>query len=128
MAVAVTNSSITKFDDEAVVTSNPATATVADATEAFTITPTRKGSKVLIRMNIGDTHGAVAFSVAVGTHFGANVVKTGSIAQNTTEAVILNSGRFLNASGAYVITFTPASGKKLLTDHLLNVEVIEMPF
>jgi hypothetical protein len=128
MAVAVTNSPIVKFDTEIVVTSNAATSTVADATEAFTITPTRKGSKVLIRMNIADSNGAVAFSVAVGSHFGANVVKTGSIAENTTEAMILNSGRFLNASGAYVITFTPASGKKLLTDHALVMEVIEMPF
>ena len=51
MAVAVTNSEITEFNTITTLTDNPATSSVIDATEVFTITPTKDDGKVLIEID-----------------------------------------------------------------------------
>lgn len=128
MAVTVTKTTMLLYDTEYAVTANAATSTTIDATEAFTIVPSAAGHDVLIVINNGATdQGTITYSVAAGTQFGAGAALTGSVVQNTSDAIVLKSAKYKNASGAFVITFTPASGKRLLTDHALSVEVIEMP-
>jgi hypothetical protein len=127
MAVAVTNSTILLYDTEYTVTANAATADVADLVEVFTITPTAADHDVLIKIDVGPTNGAVAYSVAAGALWAGSAALTGSVAQDTSECIVLTGGKYRSATGTYVITFTPASGKKLLTDHAMSAEVIEMP-
>lgn len=131
MAVAVTNTSLTAYGTEAALTANAATSTTANEAEIFTITPTRPSSKMLIMLGpIAATQGAVAWSIAAGAdnHFGSGAADTGSIAQDTTEVIVIDTARHLSSTGTIPITFTPASGKKLATDHKLKVSVVELPF
>lgn len=131
MAVAVTNTSLTVYGTEAALTANSATSTTANQTEVFTITPTRPSSKMVIMLGpIAATEGAVTWSIAAGAdnHFGSGAADTGSIAQNTSEVIVIDTARHLSSTGTIPITFTPATGKKLATDHTLKVSVIELPF
>lgn len=127
MAVDVTNTNMKKFNTEYVVTKNAATSSVIDATEAFTITPDKQGHSIVIRMAVADSHGAVAYSVASGGFFASKGALAGSVAQATEEVIVLETAAYKGADGDIVITFTPASGKRLATDHALSVEVIELP-
>ncbi len=131
MAVAVTNTELTKYGTEAVVTFNAATSTTANEVEVFTVTPTRPGSKCLMMITEagGTAGGAVAFSIGAGTseHFGSGAAKTGSVAANTTEAIVVNTAQHM-ASGTLLVTLTPATGKKLLTDSAATMQVVELPF
>lgn len=129
---AVVNSKLTAYDSEVVVTFSAATATAANATEIMAITPTRPGSKCIILITEGGgttDSGALGFSIGAGTseHFGAGSAATGSVARTKTEAIVVNTARFMQ-SGAIDITLTPATGDALLTDHAATVACIELPF
>jgi len=129
---ACSNTALSKYGTEATVIFNAATATAANATEAFTITPTRPGSKMLVMLTETEgttAGGAYTWSIGAGTteHFGSAAADTGSVALNTTEAIVINTARHM-ASGTVVITLTPATGKILLTNHTATIQVIELPF
>ena len=126
MAVAVTNTKISALNTDQALTFNAATSSTIDETEVFTITPTGKDNKMVIGIQVGATHGAVAFSIAGGDGVFGTVAKTGSTAQATTDLIQIETGRYMQTGGTIAITFTPASGKRLLTDHALNVFVAEL--
>jgi len=127
MAVACTNTTIAKYNTEYTMTFNAATSSVVDATEVFTVTPTVAGSRIAIAIKVGITHGAVAYSIAKGGQWGSVAAVTGSVAQAATEIIVFDDAKIMSTSGTYVITLTPASGKRLLTDHAATMQVIEMP-
>lgn len=127
MAVACTNSDLT-LNTIATVTRNAATSSTIDQTEVFTIIPARADEKVLIYIeNVAIDQGTITYSIAAGGFWAAGSALTGSVAQGLGRAIVLEGGKYKAQAGTIVITFTPASGKRLLTDHLLRVEVIEMP-
>lgn len=126
MAVAVTNSSPTE-NTITTLTDNPATSSVIDATEVFTITPTKSDQRVLIEIENGPTNGTITYSIAAGGFYAASAALTGSVAQDLCRGLVLEGSKYKSATGTIVITFTPASGKRLLTDHALVVRVIQMP-
>jgi hypothetical protein len=127
MAVAVTNTLLTALNADQTLTMNAATSSVIDATEAFTITPTGKPNKTLIALYNGAGHGAITYSIAAGANvFKAGAAKTGSIAAGATEVIQLDMGRYTSATGTIVCTLTPASGKRLLTDHASGMWVAEL--
>lgn len=127
MAVTVTNTTLTAYNTDSAITFNPATVDTADGTEAFTITPTQRNTQVAIF--IKNVTGVLSWSVAAGGAWaGQNgSAKTGTTAANTTDVIVLETGKYQSTSGTIVITFTPASGTKLLTNHALNVYVVELP-
>lgn len=127
MAVAVTNATILLYNTITTLTDNPATSSVIDATEVFTITPTKPDGRVLIEIENGPTHGTITYSIAAGGFWAAGSALTGSVAQTLSRGIVLESAKYLSAAGTIVITFTPASGKRLLTDHLLTVRVTQLP-
>lgn len=127
MAVSCTNTNILKYDTEYTVTKNAATSSVIDATEVFTITPTKADANMVISLTVATGHGAVAYSVAAGGQWASVSALTGSVAEAATEAIVLEGAKYKSTSGTYVITLTPASGKRLLTDHAATMQVIEMP-
>lgn len=127
MAVAVTNTLLTALNADQTLTQNAATSSVIDAVEVFTITPTGKPNKTLIAFVNGAGHGAITYSIAVGTKvFKAAAAKTGSIAAGATEVIQLDMGRYTSATGTLVVTLTPASGKRLATDHASGMWVAEL--
>lgn len=126
MAVTITNSLVTELNQEQTLTMNAATSSVINETEVFTYTPTGKDSKIIIGIQVATGHGAVAYSIANGVGVFAKGAETGSVAAASTEFLQPETGRFMSATGTILITFTPASGKRLLTDHALNVWVIEL--
>lgn len=126
MAVTVTNTTLSAYDTEYTVVANAATSAVIDEAEVFTVTPTKSGHKVTIHLTNGVGHGAFTYSVPVGDLWASDTATalTGSVAAGATEVIQLEDGIHLNG-GAYAITLTPASGKRLLTDHAASMAVIE---
>lgn len=128
MAVSVTNSSMTDFNTITTLTVNAATAEGANGTEAFTFTPTRADHRcILIMDNQATDQGTVTYSIAAGGFPQAGAALTGSVAQGVLRAIVLDA-KYKSASGTYVITFTPATGKILLTNHAFRCYCLELPF
>lgn len=126
MAITVVNTSLTNKNIGYPVKVNAATADTANLAEVFTFTPNKQDGKTLIRITVGPTNGAVAFSIGAGDFWMGINPKTGSVAQATSEVIQIESAKYMKDDGTIDITFTPASGKKLLTDHLLSVEAYSM--
>ena len=127
MAVAVTTSKIAALNADQTLTANAATSTTIDQTEVFTITPTGKPNKTAIIFANGAGHGAYTYSIAAGANvFKAGAAKTGSIAAGASEVIQLDLGRYTTATGTVLVTLTPASGKRLLSDHAASMSVIEL--
>ena len=129
MAVTVTNTFVTAYNTVGTITKNPATSTVAGATEVFTITPTRAEHRVVIILReVSGSAGTVSCSIAAGGYPQApSSALTVTVAQGLLRVILLDA-LYKSASGTYVITATPASGQRLLTDHAFSMEVIELPF
>ena len=127
MAVVVTNTTLALYDTETTLTANAATSSTINEAEAFTITPTKAGMHVVIEFTNGAGHGAYTWELPVGALWAGDTATTltGSIADGSTEVIMLESAKHLSAAGTYVITLTPATGKRLLTDHAATMQVIE---
>jgi hypothetical protein len=121
--ITVTNTKVLKFNTKYETVANAATETVANTAQKFIITPDKGDEKTIIRITVGPTNGAVAYSVAAGDFWQGIAALTGSAAQAKTTVIELESAKYMKADGTIVITFTPATGKILLTDHALSVEV-----
>lgn len=124
--VTITNSKIAALNTKQALSFNAATADTADLAQDFYYTPTGKDNKIVIGIQVADTNGAVAHSISAGVGVFGTAAKTGSTAQATTGIVQIETGRYMQSDGTIKITFTPASGKRLKTDHALNVWVIEL--
>lgn len=124
--LAITNSRVVTLNTKQALTMVAADADTANLVQKFIYTPTGKDNKVVIGIQVGPTNGAVAHSIAAGVGPMGGPAKTGSTAQATTGIVQIETGRYRTATGTIEITFTPASGQRLTTDHLLKVWAIEL--
>jgi hypothetical protein len=127
MAVAVVNSTILKMNTVATGTSNLATADTDALAEVFTITPTVGVQKLLIE--IGGTgsgaDGDITASFAAG-EFWASKIITATITKNTFKVIEIDLGMVLKYAGTVLLTLTPISTDKLVTDHHAFVKVYEL--
>lgn len=127
MAVSATNSTMVE-NTITTITANAATSSVIDATEVFTITQTKSDQRVVITINnVATNQGTITYSIAAGAYWAGSAALTGSVAQGVSRGIVLEGAKYKSATGTVVITFTPASGKRLLTDHALTVQVIQLP-
>lgn len=127
MAVAVTNEQIV-LNVINPITQSAATSSVIDAVEVFTFTPAERDNRYLILINnVTAGEGTITWSIAAGDAWAAGDALTGSVAQTIQSAIVLEGGKYLSEDGTIVITFTPASGKRLLTDHAMTATGIKMP-
>jgi hypothetical protein len=108
------------------VVPNAATADGANETQMFSISPVKGDEKIILRIAVANSHGSVAYSVAAGDFWMGVSALAGSVAQNKTVVLQLESAKYMKSSGAIEITFTPATGKILATNHALVVEVDEL--
>jgi len=124
MATAITNIQ-TVLNTGTVSTPTAATADTANLAEVFEITPTN--SKIIIQVdNVSGSDGSVTYSVAEGTQWAQAGALTGTILQGTSQVLEFDSARVTGASGVVSMTVTPATGKKLLTDHALTIQAIQL--
>lgn len=102
-----------------------ATSNVASAAQILEFIPTKDDQSTTIL--ISNTGFEVAFSVGVGDNEAtkAGAALTGTIDAGKTAALQLESGKYLNG-GKYLITFTPAEGKKLVDDHALTATMVDL--
>jgi hypothetical protein len=127
MAVTVSNTTLTAFNTKVELVDNAATSSVIDATEVFTITPSKADYKTVIRIKNGTGQGALAWSFAAGTFWAGGSALTGSVADGKTDVIVLEGAKYQAQAGTISLTLTPASGKRLLTDHAAAVAVIQLP-
>jgi hypothetical protein len=127
MAVAAVNSQMVE-NTITTITGNAATSSTIDQTEVFTITQTKADQRVIITINnVAADQGTITYSIAAGAFWASSAALTGSVAQGLSRGIVLEGAKYKSATGTIVITFTPASGKRLLTDHALKVQVIQLP-
>jgi len=125
MAVTITNSTLTAMNTALALTANAATSSVIDATEVFTATPTKADYKVVYLIYNGAGHGAITYSISAGDFWNGTAASTGSVADGATSVIELEGGKNKQNDGTVAITLTPASGKRLLTDHAAGMYVIQ---
>lgn len=124
--MALTNTLIATLNTFQTVTKMVADADTANLAQNFIYTPTGKDNKISIFLSVANTHGAVATSIAGGVGAFGVAAKTDSVAQNTTEVIQIETGRYMQANGTIVITLTPANGKKLASEHVATLYVVEL--
>jgi hypothetical protein len=116
------------LNDGKLITANVATTDTANTAQAFVITPTERDAKMAIMLTNGPTHGTVSCVISAGTgYWAAKAAKTITVAQATSKIIYLESAAFKLADGTIVITATPASGKKLASEHVFTVSVVNEP-
>jgi len=124
MAVAVTETNITARNTITTVTSNAATANTDALAEVFTI-ETDSASLLII---IGGTGAAavadMSYSFAVGQFWNKELI-TGTVTKNTEKVICVDTANCKQADGTILLTLTPGTTDKLLTDHGAYVKVIE---
>lgn len=131
MAVAVTNSTITAFNTVTGTTRNVATADSDGLAEVFTITPTRPDGKLVIVLDFDNLVATAAaddnatFSIAAGD-FWAGVAVTGTVTKSTKKIIQVETAKVLQNDGTILLTLTPTSNDKLVTNHAAAVEVFEL--
>lgn len=124
--IAITNTKITALNTDQALTFNASDESVINTTQKFVYTPTGKDHKIVLGIKVADSHGAVAYSIGAGDGVFGSAAKTGSVAQNTTDVIQIETGKYMQTGGTVEITFTPATGKRLATDHALNVFALEL--
>lgn len=125
-AIAITNTLIKKYNTATEFkAATAATEDTASKAEEFKYTPTGKANKVIFGIAVAASNGAVAvkFTKAPGV-FGAEDI-TIAAAANKTTIVQVEQGRVVQADGSFEITLTPATDKKLKTDHAATIYAIE---
>lgn len=124
--MAITNSKIVTLGTVADLTYMAADADTADLAQKFIYTPTGKDNKIVFGAVVANTNGTVALSFKAGAGVFGTAAKSVNAVQNKTSLVQIETGRYAQADGTIEITATPASGKKLLTDHTLKIFAIEL--
>ncbi len=124
--ISLTNTLIATLNTDQALTFNAADADTSNLAQTFYYTPTGRDSKVLVGFQVANSHGAVAVSITGGDGVFGIAAQTASIAQNATEVIQIETGRFMKSTGKINIVCTPASGKRLTTDHVLKIWVVEL--
>lgn len=119
MAVTVGNSTIAALNAALTNTVNAATSTVLAASEVFTFTPTKAGSKLLLQLYAKTTAVTVkpTFSISAGDLWAGKAI-TGTFGSTTTTATYtslqVDSARVLQDDGTIAITLGPGATTKSL--------------
>lgn len=125
MSVTVTESIITALNTLTTVTSNAATSTTIDEAEVFTYAPTQAPKSVTVIIGNGTGHGALTAAFSAGDMWGAKALGSLSVGAGEEKMIKIDSFKAMQNDGTIDLTLTPASGKRLLTDHAAYVKVIE---
>lgn len=93
--------------------------------EVFTLTPGKDNHSIIAVRNRATDQGSITASIAAGDFWaGAAAAKVVTIAQGTVQVIQLDGARYKQDDGTISVTLTPASGKRLATDHLAGVALL----
>lgn len=123
MAVTVLNTNVAEMNEATEKKINLATVDTVDGTEVFTITPARADYKNVMEVKNGGAT-ALAVKVAVGDLWAGVEDLVLSVPANKTIVVELEEGKYGQNDGTILVTLTPSTGKKLVTDHSASVSFI----
>jgi hypothetical protein len=127
MSNTVVTSTTMALNTETDLVTTAATADTADLAETFDITPTKQDMKCLIMIrNVSAINGSVIISIAAGDFWGAGSAITGTVAQGKVGLFEVDSALVKKSTGKISVTVTPATGKKLVTDHTLSMAAIQL--
>jgi hypothetical protein len=77
------------------------------------------------------TGGAGTYIVSASQTVTSKAIYAGSLsgttAATTTDAIVLDTSKYLSSTGTLEITFAPASGTKLQSSHVLKVAFVQLP-
>ena len=122
-----TSNKLLKYNTEIEKAVTAATADTADLAEVFEVTPTKADNNYIIEISTPTAlAGIMTYSIAAGDFFASTVAKTGSVAAGKTEIIQLEGAKYIQDTGKVLVTLTPASGKKLKTDHAATITAIEL--
>lgn len=124
-AIEVTTTKITKFATPATTTVAAATSTTVNEKEDFEIEYSTADSRVIIVADVANTHGTVKLNAPKGAFWAGGALSVNCV-QNKRSVFVLEGGKHKAADGTITLEAEPATGKRLLTDHALKIEVIEL--
>jgi GTPase SAR1 family protein len=101
-----------------------ATSSVADTAETFEFVAT--GKPFIVEASVANTHGSVALALVAGDGWAGKTTTIGAAVQNKVTDFYVESGYGVNSDGKIEILATPASGKRLATDHVLTLRIIQL--
>ena len=122
---AITNTALER-DKGVEFTLNAATEDTVSKAEVFDYTPTGKPNKVCFGFQVANSNGTVKIKFAKSPGVFGVADLTIDAVENKTTCIQVEHGRYVQADGTFTITATPATGKKLLTDHALKIFAIEL--
>ena len=103
--------------------------TTAGDTETLNITPTVPGNRmILIINNVATDQGSLTVNCAKGEYWFAKAMPTVTILQATSQAIVFQAAAHQDKDTdliAFVVT--PASTKKLVTNHAATWQCFQMP-
>jgi len=110
------------------------TNTGANELETLTFIPTKNGNKLVVIITEGSgTDGSLSITVAAGNYWAAQAMGAVAVAQGTSKAFCFTPARYMTTTGVdateskIVVTITPASGKKVWTDHDAFYQHFQLP-
>ena len=124
--LAITNTAVALNTVVAIPATVAATEDGTGTAQNMVITPTVADGQLVIRAKVADTNGAVALSVTAGDLWAATSALSLSCAQATDNIFILDAAKYVQSDGTIVITATPASGKKLKSDHAFVMSAFQL--
>jgi hypothetical protein len=124
MATAIVPANLTAFRTATDSAATAATADTADLAESFDFTS--NGKPFIVLAKVAAANGSVTLAMSAGDSWAAKATSIGLAPQAKTTAFYVESGYGVDSDGKITITATPASGKKLLTDHVLTLAVIQI--
>ena len=122
--IAITPANLTAFRTATDSAAAAATSAVANATEVFEFAS--NGKPFIVEASVADSHGSVALSLVKGDGWGGKAISIGAAPQNKVTCFLVESGYGLNSDGKIEILATPATGKKLYTEHALTLRVYQL--
>lgn len=122
--IAITPSDMTAFRTAVDSAQAAAASSVIDTAETFEFAS--NGKPFIVLASVANTHGSVALTMTAGDAWAGLAKTIGAAVQNKTTAFYVESGFALLDTGKIEIVATPASGKRLATDHALKLQVIQL--
>ncbi|MCK9218284.1 MAG: hypothetical protein M0P77_10280 [Firmicutes bacterium] len=121
MATEVTMTKMSAINTATKLNVKAAAIDTANGTETFEFAP--KGVRVLLGIENGSTD-KLTYELSAGDMWAGKGL-TGDFSTVETKVLRLDTANFKDDEGNITLKLTPASGKKLLTDHGAKVFVIE---
>lgn len=115
-----------KMNDAVEMAYTAATADTADLAETFEFTPTRAQQKLVFAVNNASAlNGTLKAKFKSGAFFASIGDVEKDVAQGKVALFEIDTAKFKTATGKILVVLTPASGKKLKTDHTASIGLIQ---